>query len=77
MENDDLDDLETVSLDDSPENADWIKQSGRGWDLPPYKSEEFYEVIPEAELEAFKEWLVYQHAVEIGLIVDDEWAGDN
>lgn len=50
------------------ESADWTKQS---WDLPPYKSPEFLIVVP--DLEAFRKLPVYKHAVQNGLIMDDEW----
>ena len=64
--------LPIVSPDADLENADWTKQS---WDLPPYGSREFYEVVP--DVEAFKQTPVYKAAVKQGLIVDDEWVGDH
>jgi|SRR5882724_1054042 len=60
-------------LDESLENADWIKQA---WDLPPYKSAEFFKVVPLDKLAAFRVLPVYQAAVAKGLIHDDEWVGD-
>lgn len=67
---DDTDDG-VVSLDADLANADWTKQS---WDLPPYGTAEFYEAIGGVDqLEAFKKLPVYNHAVELGLIHDDEW----
>lgn len=59
-----------VSPDADLINADWTKQS---WDLPPYGSPEFLELVP--DLEAFKKTPTYKHAVEKGLIHDDEWVG--
>lgn len=64
--------LETVSLDDSTENADWSKQT---WDLPPYRSAEFMRMYP--DLDAFRRLPIYQHAVAAGLIHDDEWVADH
>lgn len=55
---------------DTLENADWTKQT---WDLPPYKSKEFFEVVK--DLRAFKKLPVYAHAVRKGLIVNDRWVG--
>ena len=62
----------TVTPDADPHHADWTKQT---WDLPPYMSKEFLEVI--TDLDAFKHSATYQRAVENGLIMDDEWVGDN
>ena len=59
-----------IHIDASPENQDWIKQ---GWDLPPYKSEEFLRSFP--DLEKFRKLPVYKFAVENGLIKNDEWQG--
>ncbi len=59
-----------INIDASPENQDWIKQ---GWDLPPYKSEEFLRSFP--DLEKFRKLPVYKFAVENGLIKNDEWQG--
>ncbi len=61
----------TWDLDNNLENADWTKQS---WDLPPYKSYEFFKAV--TDLEAFRKLPVYKHAVEAGLIHDDEWVDD-
>lgn len=62
---------ETVSIDADLINADWPKQA---WDLPPYGSADFLSAIGgPGQLEAFKKLPVYNHAVEQGLIHDDEW----
>lgn len=61
-----------IYIDADIRNADWTK---RTWDLPPYKSEEFYELIPVDKLDEFRKRPVYQFAVESGLIVNDEWRG--
>ena len=63
--------METFSPDADLENADWTKQT---WDLPPYKSPEFLELG--LDLEAFRRTPAYKHAVETGLIHDDEWVAD-
>ena len=62
---------ELVSIDEDLANADWTKQA---WDLPPYGTADFFAAIggPD-QLEAFKKLPVYNHAVEQGLIHDDEW----
>ena len=65
-------DLEVVSIDADLHNADWTKQS---WDLPPYRSPEFMQQFP--DLEAFRKRPIYQHAVDQGLIMDDEWMEDH
>lgn len=57
-------------LDADLHNSDWLKTR---WDLPPYKSPEFFQVIAPADLDAFRKLPVYNHAVEQGLILDDEW----
>lgn len=63
-----------IELDADPENADWTKAS---WDLPPYGSKEFYEVMgPDYDDDHFKTTPVYLNAVTKGLIHDDEWVGD-
>jgi hypothetical protein len=68
------DDLPVGRPDELLENADWTKQS---WDLPPYKSEEFFRAIGgPKELDDFRESEAYQQAVEKGLIHDDEWVAD-
>lgn len=63
-----------LNLDARLKNADWTKEE---WNLPPYKSDEFYEEIEKAglTLEDFKRLPKYEFAVEQGLIEDDEWAG--
>lgn len=66
--------LETISLDADLHNADWTRQR---WDLPPYKSPEFFAQIPPDQLDAFRKLPVYKHAVERGLIFDDEWILDH
>ena len=66
--------LETISLDADLHNADWTRQR---WDLPPYKSPEFFSMVDAADLDAFRELPVYKHAVETGLIRDDEWVLDH
>lgn len=65
--------MKTINLDHSVAAADWIKG---GWDLPPYKSPEFFCLVPLAELEEFRKLPVYTNAVKTGLIYDDEWVGD-
>lgn len=71
----DDDAVPTISPDDSIEGADWSKQ---GWDLPPYKSSEFFQAIGGHEhLDGFRKLPVYNHAVEAGLIHDDEWVDDH
>lgn len=69
------DDDGVVSLDANLEDSDWIKSGRLGWNLPPYKSPEFMLVVK--DLDAFRRSPVYHSAVDLGLIVDDEWAGDN
>jgi hypothetical protein len=66
-------DADTINLDDSVDNADWTKQA---WDLPPYKSAEFFAVVPLEQLDHFRTLPVYQHAVAAGLIYDDQWVAD-
>lgn len=64
----------TIEIDADPANADWTKTT---WDLPPYDSKEFFEVMgSDFDPEAFKQTPVYQAAVVSGLILDDEWIGD-
>jgi hypothetical protein len=60
-----------VNLDDTPQNADWIKS---GWDLPPYRSDEFYRQV--RDVEEFKRSPIYAAACQNGLICDDEWVGN-
>lgn len=64
--------MEVVAPDADLANADWTKTT---WDLPPYRSKEFMEQVP--DLEAFKKLPVYAKAVEAGLIHDDEWVADS
>jgi hypothetical protein len=64
------DDPNVAYPDATLDNADWTK---RTWDLPPYKSAEFFAVFPAAQLPAFRLSPVYRHAVAAGLIRDDEW----
>lgn len=61
--------MDTDNLDDSIENADWTKTT---WDLPPYKSAEFFAQVG-ADLNSFRRLPVYAAAVASGLIHDDEW----
>lgn len=63
--------MNTYSPDEDLENSDWTKTT---WDLPPYKSAEFFAVI--TDLDAFRKTPVYAAAVAQGLIVDDEWLAD-
>lgn len=63
--------LPIINLD-TPGNSDWTKQT---WDLPPYKSPEFFATIK--DLDAFRKSPVYNSAVKAGLIVDDEWLADH
>lgn len=65
-------DLPTISLDEDLHNADWTKQS---WDLPPYKSAAFLRSVP--DLDKFRETPSYKHAVDAGLIMDDEWVASH
>ena len=63
--------IPTVNMDAELENADWMKTT---WDLPPYKSADFFLVVH--DLESFRKLPVYENAVASGLIFDDEWVGD-
>lgn len=63
-----------INVDANPLNADWTK---RTWDLPPYKSKQFMRLLKGSTLEDFRKLPVYLFAVEKGVIVDDEWVGDN
>lgn len=66
---------EAINLDADTASSDWTKAS---WDLPPYKSKEFYEAMgPNFDEEHFKTLPVYQHAVDALLIHDDEWVADS
>lgn len=64
----------TIHLDEFLHNADWTKNT---WDLPPYKSEEFMELLAStgSSLASFKKLPVYKCAVDDGKIVNDEWVG--
>ncbi len=64
--------METDNLDDSLVNADWTKTT---WDLPPYKSKEFFQQVGN-DLASFRKLPVYAAAVAQGLIHDDEWVLD-
>lgn len=48
-------------------NADWTK---RGWDLPPYRSAEFFAWLRDTDktLEEFQRLPVYKHAIASGQI---------
>lgn len=59
-----------INLDENIENADWLKMT---WDLPPYKSEEFNQIV--TDLDKFRKLPAYKHAVRKGLIKDDKWTG--
>ena len=62
------------NLDTELHNADWTKIV---WELPPYKSEDFYEQLNfmEFTLEEFKRLPVYQYALQEGRIKNDKWVG--
>lgn len=51
-------------------DADWSKTT---WNLPPYKSKEFFKVFYEKDLPSFRELPVYINAVKTGRIKDDSW----
>jgi len=63
---------EVGCMDALPENQDWTKVY---WDLPPYKSEEFFKLWPLHKLDDFRKLPVYKFAVMTGVIKDDEWQG--
>jgi len=67
----DWDNMEEISIDNQ-ENADWTKTT---WDLPPYKSKEFFDEVGNIPLNIFRASIVYKSAVKKGLIFDDEWIG--
>jgi hypothetical protein len=54
-------------IDSKIENADWTKKK---WDLPEYKSEEFFQVLKRMgmTLEHFKTLPVYKWAIKSGNI---------
>lgn len=65
-----------INVDESPINQDWTK-AARGkiaWDLPPYKSNRFYNGLF-TSLATFRKLPVYKQAVKSGLIKNDEWVG--
>lgn len=64
--------MDTISLDEDIDSADWNKQA---WDLPPYKSRAFMDLFP--DLDKFRKLPVYKQAVFSGLILDDEWVDDH
>lgn len=64
----------SINMDADPMNADWTKCT---WDLPPYKSEEFMRFLKSSTLEDFRKLPIYIFAVQQGVIVNDEWVGDN
>lgn len=57
------------NVDARLENADWLKQ-GKSWELPEYKSEEFYDWLERNDmtLKEFKQLPVYKNAIREGLI---------
>lgn len=63
-----------IYVDENLNNADWIKLS---WNLPIYKSEQFYRFIKvkKMNIEQFRKLPVYKNAVIEGLIKNDEWVG--
>lgn len=64
---------EVWDLDADSESADWTKKT---WDLPPYGSTEFFQIVPIESLDEFKKGVAYRSAVEQGLIHDDQWVAD-
>jgi len=56
-----------VNIDANLENADWSK---RTWDLPEYKSDEFYRLLKSMNmtLEQFKKLPVYKWNLKAGNI---------
>lgn len=63
---------EAWNLDEDLASADWLKTA---WDLPAYKSAEFFQQVG-TDLESFRKLPVYAAAVANGLIYDDEWVAD-
>jgi hypothetical protein len=63
--------MRSNNWDEDIENADWTKQS---WDLPPYKSKQFMELL-QVDLDHFRTLPVYKNAVARGAIKDDAWTG--
>jgi hypothetical protein len=62
-----LEGIMAYNIDSELENADWTK---KGWDLPEYKSPEFYEYLDSIEitLKEFKKLPVYKHNLAEGNI---------
>ena len=56
-----------INIDANLENADWSK---RTWDLPEYKSDEFYRLLKSINmtLEQFKKLPVYKWNLKAGNI---------
>lgn len=56
-----------INIDENLENADWSKKY---WDLPEYKSEEFYQLLKfmNMSLEQFKKLPVYKWNLKAGNI---------
>lgn len=56
-----------INIDANLENADWSK---RTWDLPEYKSDEFYRLLKSMNmtLEQFKKLPVYKWNLKAGNI---------
>jgi len=62
---------QVIDIDADQQDADWTKTS---WDLPPYKSPEFFQVMgADLDLAWFRSTETYTRAVDAGLIHDDEW----
>ena len=61
------DKIMVINIDENLENADWSKKS---WDLPEYKSEEFYRLLKfmNMSLEQFKKLPVYKWNLKAGNI---------
>jgi hypothetical protein len=57
-----------LNIDADLDNADWTK--GEVWDLPPYKSKEFYDLLKfmGMSLAQFKKLPVYKRNIENGNI---------
>ena len=63
---------EAINLDSYKANRDWIRYA---WHFPPYKSKEFFKVVPKDMLDEFKKSMPYKYAVDKGLIKNDKWVG--
>ena len=61
------DKIMVINIDANLENADWSK---RTWDLPEYKSDEFYRLLKSMNmtLEQFKKLPVYKWNLKAGNI---------